>query len=506
MFAPDDPLYALHAEAALASGWPRLRVLCGSADALATVRQRLEQHLGPLSQADEIEPFDADDPADPWELRVDLPGLSAADWPALAALVAEHEHELTPGCPAEVVAADDLGVRLTEWLDGGGIAARLPVAVERGAQRLDLRRRPDVVDDDVRALERELSEALQRHDPHLRLVGDRGADTVTPVVHRTSGRPGLELALDPAAFAAVDGDEVLRRRRAALAALAEVVRARAEHPRLRLAPDPSFELPFGGLSLLAWVVAPHGEPLPGERPLGRGITPHPRALGQLLRDAEGRVHDLEVQVVADTEVALAAVADFPSTTGWRGHTPRWVSVLGDDGATTWRFVPTWRVPLSVDIASLLDRLPGDVRVVPGALVGLEEEDPWLIRTVVWGPERLALRVRDAITDRDLEPATADREAQPDDAPLMGAAIMALGPHAAALRSDGALPVRPVTQGEQRGLCFAWPASELPQAHDILDRLTAAPGVGPWVDWSCPRAGGLRVHIWQHGPASPRQWR
>jgi len=500
VFPPSDPLYAAHTDAALVSGWPRLRVLCPHAEQLQAERGRLEAVLGPLPQADVIEPFDPSR-GEPWELRVDLPGLSAATWASLGPSLPPGDHELTPGCPAEVVAADDLGVRLTEWLDGGGLAARMPVAVDDGAQRLDLQRRSDAVDDAVEALEVELARVLHHHDPRLRLISDRGADTVTPVVHRSSGRPGVELAFDPAGFAGLDGDETLALRRAAVAGLAEVVRRRAsEAAPLRLAPDPSFSLPLGSLSLVAWIVAPHGAALPGDGVVPDGISPHPVALGQLLRDAAGLVDDLEVQVVAASHEATEAV-EAAAPRGWRGHTPRWVHTAAGP-----RFVPTWRAPLDPDVASVVDRLPGDVRLVPGRLVGLEEEDPWLIRYVVWGRERVALRVRDAVRDRDRVPRAQPRDPAADDAALVGPALAALGPLATRLAADGPLPFTPVAHDDRRGVHLRWPSDLFPTTHELLRQLADAPGLGPWIDWACPRAGGLSVWLWHHGGQAPRQWR
>ena len=348
MFPPDDPLYALHADAALASGWPRLRVLASSEAELQRAETHLVAVVGPLPQADHIEPFDAHDPAEPWELRVDLPGLAPARWPTVSAAMGPWEHELTPGAPPEVTTADDTGLRLVEWVDGGGLAARMPVAVDHGAVRLDIRRRPDAVGaDDLARIEAQLAEALHRHSPRLRLISDRGHDTVTPVVHRTSGRPGLELCFDPEGFAGTDGDTVLTLRRAAVAALADVVRARADATTLRLAPDPHFELPLGSLSLLAWVVAPHGDPLPGDAPLLDARVPAPRALQALLQAGGQMAHDVEVQVLADADAALELIA--ASGAPWRGHVPRWVPTA--DG---WRFATTWRAPLSPHRAAQLE--------------------------------------------------------------------------------------------------------------------------------------------------------
>mgnify|MGYP000123487352 FL=1 len=471
--------------------------------------QRAETHLvavvGPLPQADHIEPFDAHDPAEPWELRVDLPGLAPARWPTVSAAMGPWEHELTPGAPPEVTTADDTGLRLVEWVDGGGLAARMPVAVDHGAVRLDIRRRPDAVGaDDLARIEAQLAEALHRHSPRLRLISDRGHDTVTPVVHRTSGRPGLELCFDPEGFAGTDGDTVLTLRRAAVAALADVVRARADATTLRLAPDPHFELPLGSLSLLAWVVAPHGDPLPGDAPLLDARVPAPRALQALLQAGGQMAHDVEVQVLADADAALELIA--ASGAPWRGHVPRWVPTA--DG---WRFATTWRAPLGPDLLSLLEQLPTPWRVVPGALVGLEEDDDTLIRSVVWGRERPAVRVRDAVRDRDYEPQAEVRPPTADDAPLMAAALPALqhllGPAALQPTPDGQPPVQAVADGPHRGLRLELPNAALPRAHDLLEHLASAPVGAPWIDWSCPRRGGLRVWLWHPTSAdTPRRWR
>src|SRR5690606_35637980 len=75
---------------------------------------------------------------------------------------------------------------------------------------------------------------------------------------------GVELQLPPELFEGLDGDALLARRTAVVAAVADVVHGRAEHPVLRLAPDLRWDARLG-LALLAFVVGPALPALPGDR-------------------------------------------------------------------------------------------------------------------------------------------------------------------------------------------------------------------------------------------------
>ena len=270
MIPPSDPLHPPLAVAALASAWPRLRVLADREAAVLDALTTLQRVAGDVPQADVIEPFDPD-AGEPWELRCDLPDLSADTWQALRDALRHHEHELSPGAPPEVTRADDLGVRLCDWLDGDGLSARMIVGTADGEQSLDLRR-SSRADADIEVLERQLAEALHEAHPSLRLTSDRGHDTVTPVVHRTSGRLGLELYIGPEVWQGLNGDEVLALRRTAVDALASVVHERRLHPTLQLAPDVLWGTRLGGMVLLVWIVAAHVGALPGDEPVASGLS------------------------------------------------------------------------------------------------------------------------------------------------------------------------------------------------------------------------------------------
>lgn len=499
MIPPSDPLHPPLAVAALASAWPRLRVLADREAAVLDALTTLQRVAGDVPQADVIEPFDPE-AGEPWELRCDLPDLSADTWQALRDALRHHEHELSPGAPPEVTRADDLGVRLCDWLDGDGLSARMIVGTADGEQSLDLRR-SSRADADIEVLERQLAEALHEAHPSLRLTSDRGHDTVTPVVHRTSGRLGLELYIGPEVWQGLNGDEVLALRRTAVDALASVVHERRLHPTLQLAPDVLWGTRLGGMVLLVWIVAAHVGALPGDEPVASGLSPHPVALGRLLA-TEGLFHDLEVQVIGTDHDATTEAVRAAGGERWRGGLPRWVR-----HEQAWHFCPTWRAPADVHTASVVDRLGGTARLVPGLLVGLEEEDAWLLRAHVWGTHAVALRVRDAVRDRDVVPAVQERPPASADPALMAPVFQALGAErVAALQPHEGLPVRPVQQGDRRGLLLSFAAEVVPGAHEVLRALTGLEQAAPWVDWSLPRSGALQAVVWHPGGSSPRVWR
>jgi hypothetical protein len=431
--------------------------------------------------------------------------LSVDQAHTLARQLSSFDHELSVGAPPEVTAADDLGVRADEWLDADGLSARMILATGSGQQTLDLAR-SSRADPAIEALEGELARALHAVHPRLQLQSDRGPDTVTPVVHRTSGRLGVELWFGPPVWEGLDGDAVAGLRRDALAGLAAVVMARAEHPELRLAPDPLWAERLGGMALVAWIVAPHTASLPGDEALPAGLWPPPTALGALLRGHEGLAHDLEVQLVTDDhEAAVQQVVGGAGGEAWLGGPPRWVR---HDGR--WRFVPTWRAPMSADTATVAQRLAEAlpaVRLVPGALAGLDDDDPWLLRYHRWGRHGLAIRVRDGVADRDRTPAVTPRDPSPDDTPLFAALVSALPPDLVPLvRTDDRLPARPVALDEAQGLHLRLAAAAVPRAHEVLQRLVDTPGPAPWIDWSLPRSGELHVMVWHPRPLAERRWR
>src|SRR5690606_7907452 len=99
--------------------------------------------------------------------RVDLPGLSAADWNKARSLV---DGALLPGVREGVRAADDLGLRFTEVVEGGGLRAVWHLD-DDGPQSPDLARASGG-DAAIEALEAELSHAVREIDPALGFRSD----------------------------------------------------------------------------------------------------------------------------------------------------------------------------------------------------------------------------------------------------------------------------------------------------------------------------------------------
>lgn len=506
MLRPADPVASLSAAAALASGWPRIRVLGTDPSVLEAAFGILQAHLGPLPQADHIEPFDATT-GEPWELRVDVPGLDPVRWLTVREALAGFAPELAPGEPLETTAADDLGARTSDWIDAGPLAARLLLDADGQLQRLDLQRTGGH-DEAVRAVERDLALALQAADPRLALQGTRGPDTLDTVMHRASGRLGLELAFDARAWQGLDGDEVLALRRAAVQAVGEVLVARHDHPVLRLAPDLHGWLRMDALHLVVWIVAAPVPLLAGDAPLDAAPPPDRPTLEALAADLAGWVHDLELQVVTDTPEVLCEALEHTGVEGVVGGPPRWVQHAG-----RWRFVPTWRVAPEALAQVPVALLDAPHRWAPGCPVGREADDAWLQRSLVWGRRGMAVRFRDTVRDRDLAPAVTPRLPVPADAALLPALVGALGPHRDALRVVGGLPATPVALGTAQGLelRFQPPGSA---THDLLRALIDGLPCGPWVHWWYPPSGELCVALWhpgpgpeaEPGPSAPPRWR
>lgn len=384
-----DPLTRLQLAAAVTSRWPTLHVHTTAETSLLTARAALEAALGPLPQADEIEPWDDDD----WELRVALPGAEVET--ALTALLAAVPHRaiLRPGPTPGIVHDRDIGRPTAESWEHEGVVCELWADFEQGGSGLpDLRRaEPDA---ELIELEREIVLALQAHGQTACMRTDRGDDTATPVVHRPSGRLGLRLHFPPGQELPPD---------AALPALAAVVRARAEHPRVRLAPDLRYDLDAGSGYTL-WLLAPPVSGLPGD-------TLSPPARGELSRMISGlddAAPRLELQVVAagDAEQAVAAVTELlPGSDVLFGDLPRWID-------SPPRFAATWRLATDALPARALDdwlqRLlthpaVAAARIVPAAPHGLEES--WRSLEPAWRTvgDTAFLRLRDPLLDRDHHP-------------------------------------------------------------------------------------------------------
>lgn len=402
-----EPLHDLLAQAALGTGWPTLHAMAPDEGVLHRLRAALEGVLGPLPQAEVLVPW----AEEPWELRVDLPGLTAERWERVRGLSADVV--LRPGLRPGPRVAEDEGVRLRDALEVDGIEAVL-YADEEGALAPDLAW-PRRADAEVEALEAELAEAVRSVDPALAFRSDRGPDTVAPVVHRSTGRFGVQVSFDAGSA---------EHRDALLAAVGKVVRARARHPRLRLAPDLLWDVRLDALQLTTWIVGPAADALPGDDLVGPGLTPEDPT-GLLVDPSQ--CEELEIQVLpAGPEVHDAVVHRVLQAFGgeaWPGGPPRWLRT-----SSGWHFVPTWRA-LREDVGpQLLDRLRAlagvggvdGVRLVPGEPAGLGEAWRWADPAWTWAGRRCFLRVRDGLSDRDRLPAADDRRGTPRDVELAAA--------------------------------------------------------------------------------------
>jgi len=368
------------------SGWPTLHVAVADQHALNTTLAELIGVLGPLPQADVIEPF-AEGDGEPWELRVALPGLSPEGWAAIATVLPT-DSTLSASTSAAVYTADDLGLRLVDYLSAGGIEARQHSAGDGGAIWPELARAA-TADDAITELELDLGRALQAVGPAVHMRSDRGEDTVTPVIRRSDGRLGVEIVIGGL------GTDLDQRERA-LAAVASVIEARVSHD-LALAPDVLWDCPLGSLRFLVWLVAPPAAPLQGALEVNGPLTGRP--------DLPFDTCEIQVVPAADHAATIAAVAPVAEAHGWTGADPRW---LTHNGRPT--FCPVWRSTEPCD-ARDIDMLPevAAVRVVPAEPTGLAGSWP-AIEPHWWDVDgRFFVRFRDRIYDRDcLEVLTAER--------------------------------------------------------------------------------------------------
>jgi len=446
--------------------------------------------LGPLPQADIIEPWDPADPDDRWELRVDLPALSESDWAAIrAALEAYPAAALVVGVSPGVRACEDRGYRYPERLFVGGLEADQWLSPE-GVCGLELARATGE-DEALRILEAELAEAVRSVAPEVVFRSDRGPDTASTVVHRSTGRFGIRLHFD------IDEPSL---RVPLLEAIAGVVKARATHP-VRLAPDLRWDTPLLGFEVGLWFVAP-------------AVPALPRGRSVVASTWRGRLTEgVEVQVIprdpAAHEALAQAVAALAESEGLPlvGALPRWVYAEG------WCFAAVWTAP-SADGLEALEALDATVRIVPGEPIGLGEG--WLTSDVFWVPasHRCFVRIRDGLSDRDRLVEVSDRPRLPRDAEVELLVFGAL----AAREVEGLIPLGPgsparaVIDGSGRpGLELAFDRRSFGEAAlvDILEALgeVQTEDLLSWALWAY-RTDRTRVQLWYDGacgdPAT-RRW-
>ncbi|MCA9491033.1 MAG: hypothetical protein KC621_13985 [Myxococcales bacterium] len=402
--APDE----LRALAALRSGLPTIVASAhGEQDARA-VRDRLEDVVGPLPQAWLEEPFD-DEPA--WLLRCVLPGLGGATWAHL------HQRLRVDGVPCHLEHTDPPGV--VEALERGWLEAEVLHAGGLRARRWlvgESDRRPDLVrplvdEPWLGALGHAVAQAVRAVHPALVPTSERGPDTVAPIVHRPSGRSGVELYL-PAEPA-----DPLPDRLALLAALEPVV------VELGLCPDLDWDATLGALTFRLWLAVPPGAPLPGDDPVETEAVWDPA-------DLVDHADHVEIQVLpvrpADHDRVVDGAAALAEQAGLGGGPSRWLRTR--DGL---RFAPVWladHVPAD-HVLDALRTLPGAgaVRVVPGAPHGLQ--DAWPAIDPVWRSVDGVCYARwpDAVPDRDRLERVVDRPADARDHAVADASTLELRP-------------------------------------------------------------------------------
>lgn len=461
-----DPLRLLRDLAALATGWPTLIAEAPDEAAALAALAVLERLLGPLPQAELVEPW-ADEA---WTLRVPLPTLQPEDLAPLAEAM-PCPWELAPTEPPGVRHALDEGLLVEEvrTVDGLRLATRFD-PLDGRAPPLDLLTGP--LDPALAALEADLAAAVR--DAGRVLEGDRGVDTVTPVLHRESGRLGLALDLHPHPDPLPD---------ALLAGLAAVARDHAGAP-LRLAPD-LLHQPRAGTRLIAWLVAPPGPRWPQD-----ASPPGDPSLATLT----GLLEAVEVVRVGPVEPALPVAEAH----GLFGGPPRWRTVAGVP-----RFAASWRVDLPADPVAVaaaveaLAALPSTqaVAVLPGEPVGLGDAWPVLTAHHHRVAGRWFQRLRDGLVDRDRLPVVGER---PED-----------GLSRRLSRATSAT-IRPVHDSVGRlGWELTLPARAVrdPGLDETLEPIVRAlpPEVAP-LSWFALRDDRLVVQLWEReGPSGVRRW-
>jgi hypothetical protein len=224
------------------------------------------------------------------------------------------------------------------------------------------------------------------------------------------------LTVPPEAFETLTVEGFRRVRAALLEAIAAVVRARADDPVVRVAPDIEWDVRFG-LSFVLWFVAPAVAACPGDAWVPPGLSPGVADLERLLAGLGDLVEEVEIQVVpasaAEHDVVAGGRVD-----GMTGAMPRWLAgPTGPAFCPVWRVMPEeWEPAALVEAVRALAALPevAAVRVVPGEPKGLGEAWPQADPTWHVARGRCFLRIRDGLTDRDRLPLTRSRASEPLD--------------------------------------------------------------------------------------------
>lgn len=373
MSHPSHSLHRLWTAASLTSGWPVLCAEVPSEEEAAELTEALEGLLGRCPQAVWYGP---DRSEEAWSLRCALPGLSVQD-----ALLLQDSLSVRfmPGPRPAVAWARELGLRCDSqtWDDGVCFVRPQTDAADVPPEWID----GGQADATVQALEVELSEAIRSVQASLASTSDRGVDTGRLVREVVTGRMGLVWS-----FGSLGGEWVPE----VLAAVAAVVRGRAEHETLRLAPDVWWWSPLDGLDVLTWLVVPAVGSEPSELPEGDTgwlhVVPsssHEEAALAVARWAEGEQAELEPLE------------------------PQWLR-LGEE----WVFCPTWRGARGAEIARL-DEV-ASVHAIPWT-EALDGAGP-AVSVQAWSSEHgWAVCLRHAERDRDWMPPAEARAPVPDDA-------------------------------------------------------------------------------------------
>lgn len=496
--------------AALATRRPALHVFASSESVILGAARVTEAVLGPLPQADTFEPS----ASEPWEWRCDLPDLTIDAWVRVADALHQLDVyvELRPELPRGLREAIDLQVIDVEAIHAGPVVARMYFDSERGAiVRPDCARR-SASEDDVELMElaTELELAVRSVDPALTIASDRGPGRVQPVVHRSTGRFGVELFLPNTTWVELPGDEVALRREQLVAALGRLIEQRVDHPVAPIAPDLVWDQRLG-LAFIAWIVAPSVSAMPGDAPIEAGQIAEGSAIAALASQCEG----VELEAVPESAEVHERMAlriaqyaeglDLPL----RGANPRWV---GFHGAS--RFAAAWEAPPEAQVAAVahawLD-LDGvrTVRVVPHRPFGLED---WEFVDAAWvaGKYRWFLRAHQGRTDRDTLPATKPRALDAEDGLLLDAAVMAIDGFPGAIHALAPVPPSAVHDSSgRRGLEFrlSTAAARADVLMPLLDALANHPLVGAAAlgTWGWRSEGGV-VQLWQLGESDePPVW-
>lgn len=404
--------------------WPTLhRTFSSEADALAALAA-LEGELGPLPQAELIEPWESEG----WSLRIELPNLTEGQAEAIQADGAELRAGQLPGARA----ARDLGRAVPDFV---GDAVLWSDAVDGGLLLPDLIQtegRPEHV-----ALAHRLIAAIQGVSPEL--VPDALA-AISHHTHRSTGRLaiGLHVPADP--LDRLNGEELAAVRLEIMEALRLVV------PQADLAWDPR-----SGVSVYVFVDDVRGTSLPGDGVVDAGV--HPPVAVLLASNLGQRCASVEVQALlapgTDHEDMTLQIAEALAVVDAVGGEPRWVASR-INGSLSWLFCPTWMVDCAA-IAALSERLQDvgsllgvhALRVVPASPLGLETEWPYMDPAWWWVGRRWCVRWHDGLRDRDRLVAWKPEEESPEVLHPLPDLMDALRP-VSVIASDAGEPIRRIT--------------------------------------------------------------